>query len=582
MSRSSPYPVTSMAPSHHLGVQATPRIASAPSHSDYFAVNAHQERRNPITEPGSIIPQSTGGGGGGGGGGNRAQQLEDERIKSWISELRNERRRLEDRLMLGDPQGMRALDTRDDLEKQVMSLSRQRDEIEGSISSMADMQQTLAALNSEVDTLRAALHVESEYNAQHQEARESMEAALMELGKEIEEMALQQDKERQERKEVHKKYKKASSKATAAEEQGEKQKAEIQALHAELQSKEVALAEQRAAFEILQSSNSQLQVQMTSMSHSMDSRIQDLTRLLDEERNKGNSSNHQVELQSKEAAAAHAMVKEVSSRAEFLRAEREKLLKVVQAEQQQSASLRASVEALQSHIRTMDGQKQELDSSARIQIEALQKQYDVQAQTASKQHEVQVMAMEKQYVSVQKQYEQAIQSHEKLLTIHNSLRKERDEIWSEADRLRGEVAGLQRERDDLATKLSTLRGEVRYTMDDVVADRDQRVYSLNQQHERAVSELRVLYEQRIQEVTREGESKVKGLLDVTEQLRRELAECQQSCDKHRGAVVHLKTQLKESYESREDLVKELETEREFGRDLNRIVSQLRTDPVKKH
>lgn len=235
------------------------------------------------------------GSGGGGGGSSRAQQREDERIKSWIGELRNERRRLEDRLMLGDPQGMRALDTRDDLEKQVIALSRQRDEIEGSISSMTDMQRALAAMDAEVDTLRAALHVESEVNAQHQEAREGMEAALMEVGKEIEEMAIQQDRERLERKEVQKKFKKMSIKATAAEEEGEKLRVEVQSLRAELQSKEVSLAEQRASFEILQSSNTQLQVQMTSMGHGMDSRIQDLTQLLEEEKKKGNSSNHQVE-----------------------------------------------------------------------------------------------------------------------------------------------------------------------------------------------------------------------------------------------------------------------------------------------
>ncbi len=32
------------------------------------------------------------------------QQQEEERLKSWIQELRHERRRLEDRLLLGDPQ----------------------------------------------------------------------------------------------------------------------------------------------------------------------------------------------------------------------------------------------------------------------------------------------------------------------------------------------------------------------------------------------------------------------------------------------------------------------------------------------
>ena len=36
-----------------------------------------------------------------------------------------------------------------------------------------------------------------------------------------------------------------------------------------------------------------------------------------------------------------------------------------------------------------------------------------------------------------------------------------------------------------------------------------------------------------------------GILEIAEQLRRELGEAQQTGDKHRGALVHLKQQLTE-------------------------------------
>ena len=45
---------------------------------------------------------------------------------------------------------MRALDMRDDLEKQVMGLSKQRDTLEADIGSMATMQQTVKELVTEV------------------------------------------------------------------------------------------------------------------------------------------------------------------------------------------------------------------------------------------------------------------------------------------------------------------------------------------------------------------------------------------------------------------------------------------------
>jgi predicted nucleic acid-binding Zn-ribbon protein len=102
-------------------------------------------------------------------------------------------------------------------------------------------------------------------------------------------------------------------------------------------------------------------------------------------------------------------------------------------------------------------------------------------------------SLEQQYASLQKQYDAQVGSHEKLLGAHNALRKERDELWGEADRLRSELTALQNERNELSSKLAALRGEVKFTMDDVVADRDARLGELRAQHETMISETRERY-----------------------------------------------------------------------------------------
>jgi hypothetical protein len=75
--------------------------------------------------PGSAAPamgRMDLGPGGSNGAAGRVQLQEEERLRAWIQDLRHERRRLEDRLLSGDSQGMRALDIRDDLEKQVTEI----------------------------------------------------------------------------------------------------------------------------------------------------------------------------------------------------------------------------------------------------------------------------------------------------------------------------------------------------------------------------------------------------------------------------------------------------------------------------
>lgn len=66
-----------------------------------------------------------------------------------------------------------------------------------------------------------------------------------------------------------------------------------------------------------------------------------------------------------------------------------------------------------------------------------------------------------------------------------------------------------------------------------------------------------------------------GVLEIADQLKRELNEAQQSSDKFRSASLHLKQQLQEALVVRDDLQRDLEAEREFSSELNKIVNQIR-------
>ena len=68
---------------------------------------------------------------------------------------------------------------------------------------------------------------------------------------------------------------------------------------------------------------------------------------------------------------------------------------------------------------------------------------------------------------------------------------------------------------------------------------------------------------------------VLGVLEIADQLKRELNEAQQSSDKHRSAALHLKQQLQEVLVGRDDLLRDLVAEREFSTELNKIVNQIR-------
>ena len=74
-------------------------------------------------------------------------------------------------------------------------------------------------------------------------------------------------------------------------------------------------------------------------------------------------------------------------------------------------------------------------------------------------------------------------------------------------------------------------------------DRDQRLQALTLQHQQIVIEMRNKYESKLEDLGHSSDVKLKGVLEIADQLKRELSEALQSSDKHRNAVVHLKQQL---------------------------------------
>lgn len=153
----------------------------------------------------------------------------------------------------------------------------------------------------------------------------------------------------------------------------------------------------------VQAANAQLQAHLTSSSRDAEGRALELQRALEAQRTECARLTAAAAAAQRSAASAEATAREASARGEFLRSEREKLLKLLAVEQQSATAARQGMEALQGQLRAAEGQRVDLDHSARVHLEALQRQYDTQAGTAHKQHELTMAALEKQYTSLQRQ-----------------------------------------------------------------------------------------------------------------------------------------------------------------------------------
>eukprot|EP00198_Chlamydomonas_reinhardtii_P002949 XP_001692285.1 predicted protein [Chlamydomonas reinhardtii] len=224
-----------------------------------------------------VLGGGIGGGGGGGGvardmrqlaaeerAGREASAREDERLRGWIQDLRSERRRLEDRLLDGDPSGGRVQAMRDDLEKQVLSLSRQRDQVAAELSELGITRGANAQLAAQVEALELALATESDRVARYKEVRPALEARLAEVSSSLEALKQQHaatlEVMAQERDAAALKARRNGKRASELEATLSATQADVRRLEEEVRGHAVALSEARASNEVIQAAGNQLQV----------------------------------------------------------------------------------------------------------------------------------------------------------------------------------------------------------------------------------------------------------------------------------------------------------------------------------
>lgn len=508
-----------------------------------------------------------------------AKALEEERLRSWIQDLRSERRRLEDRLLEGDTSGVRLQQLRDDLEKQVLDLSRHRDLLKAELSELGITRASNAQLAVQVELLASELAVErervnrykkirpaleqqlSQFNAALDEVRQQHAAALEHVGKE-------RDAAKLKAKRALKHETELEGALTAAH--GEKER-----LSAEVHRQALALEEVCAGNEALQSANRQLQVSVEAQANEAATRLAVMQAQLETSQSDAIILRRQVEALQSEAKALTEQLREAINKTEAIRADREQLGGRLVEEQQAAAAAKQQAEDASRQAKASEAARDEALRTAALKLEVVQRQHGAELAAMQKQYESQLAASDKQYGLLQRQYDAGLASSEQLADASSALRRERDALWAQVESLRAELEAVRQEKAEVTTKLTALRSDVRTTMDEVTRDRDAQLSTAASQQEALVRSIKAEAEQRVSSMTQEYEARLAGFLDVTDKLRKELAEAQQQGDKYRVTVGHLKEQVRDLLLGRDAAERELASERAFNHELNRILSAIR-------
>ncbi|GIM04390.1 hypothetical protein Vretimale_8976, partial [Volvox reticuliferus] len=520
--------------------------------------------------------------------GREASSREDERLRNWIQELRLERRRLEDRLLEGDPSGgaSGAQEMRDDLEKQVLSLSRQRDHLALQLEELGVTQTINEQLAAQVDALETALAAEVERVVRLKEVRPVLEGKLAEVSASLESLRRQHEAAMQalvqERDAALSKARRHAKRTGELEAAVEAAHGEVRRLQDEVRGHVMSLAEMRAGGEVLQSASQQMQANMEAHAKENATRLATVQSQLEASQSECVILRRQLEAAQREATMLRDQLKDSQARVEVHSTERSRLGTSLAAEQKAVAAARQQVESLTAQLKAGDEARADLAKAASAQLEAVERQHAADIAATQKQYDSQLAVAEKQYLLLQRQYDAGLASSNQATEAATALRRERDALWAETQNLKTELDEIRTERNELSSKLTSLRVEVRNAMEEVARDRDMKLATAKSQHEVAMRELRAEVDKRTGTMRQDYESKLANVLDAAEKLRAEAQEAQRQAEKYRTAAGHLKEQVRDLLLSRDAAERELASERAFNEELNRILSTLREEQHTQH
>ncbi|KAF5834740.1 hypothetical protein DUNSADRAFT_8467 [Dunaliella salina] len=283
----------------------------------------------------------------------------------------------------------------------------------------------------------------------------------------------------------------------------------------------------------------------------------------------------QMRMARQEVTDSHGQVKELNSRVDYLRAEREKLLKLIAGEQTASATAKQSLESLAARVRASEQTQSEVEASLRAQISAMAEEHSEHVAQIKQQYEAQLHVTDQEAQACLRRADSTQASSSKLVEVHNALRRERDDLWSKCEEMRTALSSAQSERDDLLSKVALLRTEAKSAISDLKNDRQMRLQNEQLQHQAMLSELKMQHERAALAMGEAHEHQMAGVLALADRLKGEVVEAQRVAEKHKSTIGSLKDQIKEVLVVRDVMAQELASEKQYNLELSQIVAQVK-------